>query len=109
MKQDEEAVSPVIGVILMVAITVVLAAIVFMMVSDLGEVEEKGPNLAIRSLGGGEYQVVDAPAGLAWEDFDVVGCDTVPTGVLSAGDRFSGCEDDAFIRHTDSGSLVWSA
>lgn len=93
----------------MVAITVVLAAIVFIMVTDLSDVEQRGPDLAIRSLGGGEYQVVDAPAGLAWEDFEVVGCDTVPSGVLSAGDRFSDCEDDAFIRHTDSGSLVWSA
>jgi flagellin-like protein len=33
---NEEAVSPVIGVILMVAITVVLAAVVFVLVSDLG-------------------------------------------------------------------------
>lgn len=36
-KNNEEAVSPVIGVILMVAITVVLAAVVFVLVSDLGD------------------------------------------------------------------------
>lgn len=36
-KQNDEAVSPVIGVILMVAITVVLAAVVFVLVSNLGE------------------------------------------------------------------------
>ncbi len=35
-KMEEDAVSPVIGVILMVAITVVLAAVVFVLVSDLG-------------------------------------------------------------------------
>ncbi len=35
-KNEEDAVSPVIGVILMVAITVVLAAVVFVLVSDLG-------------------------------------------------------------------------
>ncbi len=36
LRSQEEAVSPVIGVILMVAITVVLAAVVFVMVSDVG-------------------------------------------------------------------------
>ncbi|HUR25979.1 MAG TPA: archaellin/type IV pilin N-terminal domain-containing protein, partial [Candidatus Thermoplasmatota archaeon] len=36
-KQNDEAVSPVIGVILMVAITVVLAAVVFVLVSNLGK------------------------------------------------------------------------
>ncbi len=36
LRFQEEAVSPVIGVILMVAITVVLAAVVFVMVSDVG-------------------------------------------------------------------------
>jgi flagellin-like protein len=41
-KQNDEAVSPVIGVILMVAITVVLAAVVFVLVSNLS----KGANNA---------------------------------------------------------------
>lgn len=36
-KQNDEAVSPVIGVILMVAITVVLAAVVFVLVGNLTE------------------------------------------------------------------------
>lgn len=35
LNKEEDAVSPVIGVILMVAITVVLAAVVFMLVADL--------------------------------------------------------------------------
>ncbi|MBW3582501.1 MAG: type IV pilin N-terminal domain-containing protein [Euryarchaeota archaeon] len=45
---DEEAVSPVIAVILMVAITVVLAATVFVLVSDLGgDVGQSSPKLQL--------------------------------------------------------------
>lgn len=40
--QADEAVSPVIGVILMVAITVVLAAVVFVLVSNLSKTSDKG-------------------------------------------------------------------
>jgi len=43
---NEEAVSPVIGVILMVAITVVLAAVVFVLVSDLGGDTENTPTMS---------------------------------------------------------------
>lgn len=44
--RNEEAVSPVIGVILMVAITVVLAAVVFVLVSNLGKGSgQTAPNL----------------------------------------------------------------
>ena len=47
---EEEAVSPVIAVILMVAITVVLAATVFVLVNDLGKnVGQTGPSLGLVS------------------------------------------------------------
>lgn len=47
---DEEAVSPVIAVILMVAITVVLAATVFVLVNELGQdVGQTGPTLGMTS------------------------------------------------------------
>jgi flagellin-like protein len=44
-KQNDEAVSPVIGVILMVAITVVLAAVVFVLVSNLGKGTDAKPQV----------------------------------------------------------------
>ncbi len=48
--RDNEAVSPVIGVILMVAITVVLAAVVFVLVQQLGASGSNvGPNLGMQS------------------------------------------------------------
>ena len=46
-KQNDEAVSPVIGVILMVAITVVLAAVVFVLVSNLGKGSTSTPTFVL--------------------------------------------------------------
>jgi archaeal type IV pilus assembly protein PilA len=46
--RNEEAVSPVIGVILMVAITVVLAAVVFVLVSNLGKSSSSAPTFVVQ-------------------------------------------------------------
>lgn len=45
-KAEDEAVSPVVGVILMVAITVVLAAVVFVLVNNLGKGTSQKPNIS---------------------------------------------------------------
>ncbi|SDJ65124.1 type IV pilin [Natronorubrum texcoconense] len=42
--EDERAVSPVIGVILMVAITVILAAVIAAFVLDMGDMGDSAPN-----------------------------------------------------------------
>lgn len=47
LRKDEEAVSPVIGVILMVAITVILAAVIAAFVFGLGGTQEKAPTSSI--------------------------------------------------------------
>ncbi|MFA9502659.1 type IV pilin [Natrinema sp. H-ect1] len=46
--EDERAVSPVIGVILMVAITVILAAVIAAFVLDLGQGQEANPQAGIQ-------------------------------------------------------------
>ena len=46
-KGNDEAVSPVIGVILMVAVTVMLASLVLMFVFGMGKPDQKGPTAAI--------------------------------------------------------------
>src|SRR5574341_1826962 len=46
-RRDEEAVSPVIGVILMVAITVILAAVIAAFVFGLGGSTEKAPTASV--------------------------------------------------------------
>jgi len=81
--KNEEAVSPVIGVILMVAITVILAAVIAAFVFNLGGSQEKAPTASIVAanapdtsgvdmkiqhkggdlLKGGEYKVSIVPVG----------------------------------------------
>lgn len=53
---DDEAVSPVIGVILMVAITVILAAVIGTFVLNVGDVDERPPQTTI----GFEYDTGDS-------------------------------------------------
>lgn len=63
-KADEEAVSPVVGVILMVAITVVLAAVVFVLVNNLGKGSEKAPDMGFQVDNTARtIKVVKAPVG----------------------------------------------
>ncbi|NJD76025.1 MAG: type IV pilin [Candidatus Methanoperedens sp.] len=47
MKRCEEAVSPVIGVIMMVAVTVILAAVVAVFAFGLGSSDSKAPTVAV--------------------------------------------------------------
>jgi flagellin-like protein len=49
---DERAVSPVIGVILMVAITVILAAVIATFVTDLGSDQQQAPQASFSFEGG---------------------------------------------------------
>lgn len=109
MREDERAVSPVVGVILMVAITVVLAAIVFVLVNNLGKQSgEDRPDMAFTALNATVLQVVQAPTGLDWSDFTVTGCATIPTGAVDAGDRLEACGSTVTVRHVPSNSLVYS-
>lgn len=81
---DEEAVSPVIAVILMVAITVVLAATVFVLVSDLGgDVGQSSPKLQLvqdstSSATNVIIKVSDATRSASLVDYEIV--HTLPAG-----------------------------
>jgi flagellin-like protein len=74
---DDEAVSPVIAVILMVAITVVLAATVYVWVSGFGaQSSQPAKTVALTSasaLTGGAktYSVASAATGMKWSDITV--------------------------------------
>lgn len=107
MKPNDEAVSPVIGVILMVAITVVLAAIVFVLVTNLQPTVETAPDVAF-AADGTDIMVVKAPTGMDWADLEVTGCDTVPTGTVEAGDKLEVCGESVQVRHVPTNSLVYS-
>lgn len=109
LRQEEEAVSPVIGVILMVAITVVLAAVVYALVTGLGGGAEETPTVAMDEEDTGDWIVIRADKDLEWEDFTVSGCTTVPTGSMEAGDRLLGCSEFAVMTHDKSNAIVWRA
>ena len=119
---NDEAVSPVIGVILMVAITVVLAAVVFVLVSNLGEGSESAPNISFnKDSAEGTLTVVQAEDA-DWGDFTVSGCDSVDsdgdgvdtdtldstnTDKVDAGDFLSDCSGVVRITHRGTNSLVY--
>jgi len=58
-KRDEEAVSPVIGVILMVAITVILAAVIAAFVFGLSGSQQAAPTASITAANNPDTQAVD--------------------------------------------------
>jgi flagellin-like protein len=109
LRDDTKAVSPVIAVILMVAITVVLAATVFVLVTDIQAGNSKaGPQIAWRENQADDTLTVQqAPTGLNWTQFTVQGCTGVPTGTLDAGDTVTGCSGAVTVRHNPSNSLVY--
>jgi len=93
-KQTNRAVSPVIGVILMVAITVILAAVIGVFVLGFGESVSESPPQAQFSI---DYS--DGNATITHEGGDSVNTDDVYVNV--DGDRADGEESD-FV--TDFGS-----
>lgn len=109
-RENRFAVSPVIAVILMVAITVVLAATVFVLVSDLGNVNRPAPQISWAKDGAGRTLTVSSASDshLAWADFNVTGCTTVPTsGNVTAGNVISGCSGTVKIVHKPTNALVY--
>lgn len=100
LKQNDEGVSPVIGVILMVAITVVLAAVVWVMVSKLAQ--DSPAELTTLGIQRKEsplsYMVMSAPNDLTYQELTISGCAThKTTGVVLAGDSFTGCTSPLLI------------
>lgn len=122
-KQNDEAVSPVIGVILMVAITVVLAAVVFVLVSNLGEGSESAPNVSFNKDSAARTLTVVQAEDANWNDFTVDGClllddgdataesisNDVPSSTqkVSAGDALEVCSGTVRITHSGTNSLVY--
>ncbi len=99
--EDGEAVSAVIGVILMVAITVAIAATVYVYVSGMISAEDESKIIsAIKSSTDDlivTYKVTDADAGIPWSEVtvswengsaDIEGADTAG-GNIAVGDFFN--------------------
>jgi flagellin-like protein len=80
-RKDEEAVSPVIAIILMVAITVVLASVLYVWVmnlADTGEEAAEFPTITVtikRSVGEDENRMIFSHTGgdpIKWEDYRII-------------------------------------
>jgi flagellin-like protein len=97
---DDDAVSPVIGVILMVAITVILAAVIGAFVLNIGGNQETAPqnqfsfeynstnNVSVSHGGGGTLDASQLSLGNGWDASSASGplCDLHTGSGLSAGD-----------------------
>ncbi|RLF39490.1 MAG: hypothetical protein DRN21_03510 [Thermoplasmata archaeon] len=72
MLKDKTGVSPIIAIILMVAITVVLAATIYVWVSGFGGSGDQAPNLACNADSiTGKVTVADADKGLTWDKLNI--------------------------------------
>src|SRR6056297_2936084 len=98
---DDRAVSPVIGVILMVAITVILAAVIASFVLGLGDQGEPAPNQTVSSevsekslnfsvTGGDDF---DAGVATVNVEFTADGTTYSDTGIDLNGGSYSGNDD----------------
>lgn len=106
---DEDAVSPIVGTILLVAITIVMAGTAFLLVQEQSESVEGTPRVAFQSdhRGSGGTLTVAAVNGVVgtadWAQVQVVDSSTaactLPTGTLAAG---------GVVQCTSEGTLVLS-
>ena len=85
--EDERAVSPVIGVILMVAITVILAAVIAAFVLDLGQDTSADPSAGITFDDDGEDVTVQFNTDDRTEGQVFVHCDDVSGGLIDGAEE----------------------
>ena len=130
--KDKRAVSPVVGVILMVAITIVLAATIYIWISSMSSPATAAPSINLRGefeKDNGNYKlvltVVSVQGDAIWEDLQVTysvdGSDPQPVdissqnlgGLVQAGQQFEidglsgGQEVTVQIVHVPSNSVIY--
>jgi flagellin-like protein len=120
---DDDAVSPVIGVILMVAITVILAAVIGAFVLNIGGNQETAPqnqfdfeysnngnNVSVSHGGGGTLDANQLALSSVW---DTTECQLVGGSGLSAGDVIVNNSTTTSCAHgADSGEtleITWTS
>ena len=107
LQKDEAAVSPVVGVILMVAIAVVLATVVFVLVNNLSGQPESTPRIDFQK-DTDSLMVVQADAA-DWTDVEVNGCTAPEEGPVTAGDVLTDCTGSVTVVYVPSNALIYSA
>jgi len=122
--EDGEAVSAVIGVILMVAITVAIAATVYVYVSGITSTEDESKLISAIQESTNDlsvtYKVTDADAGIAWANVEVswingsgsVTGDDTTSGNIEVGDFFTITFDENGTYTADlifDGNIIWTS
>lgn len=107
--RDEHAVSPVIAVILMVAITVVLAATVFVLVSDIGGKNPPAAQITWNKDVSAKTLTVSSAADshYHWSDMTVTGCTAPTTGNVTAGNTLTACAGHVKISYKPANALIY--
>ena len=119
--KDKKAVSPVVGVILMVAITIVLAATIYVWVAGMSSPAATAPSINLRGTFSSDgstltLTVVSVQGDAKWSDLQVTvsdGSANYPTtGLVKAGDQititgYSGTEITVQIVHVPSNSIIY--
>ena len=116
IEADARAISAVTAVILIVAITVAIAATVYVYTSGiLGGGQDKTPNIAFRKeiTPTKRLVIVSTDPGLTWGQFTVVGSSTnhLPTDPVRAGDVLvldmsGGYNNEMSVRHIATNTLT---
>ena len=105
--EEEEAVSAVIGVILMVAITVAIAATVYVYVSGMitGGAEDTPDFSFMQDKSGGTITVVTVSENTSWYTMQIVGSATFDKAAdpwVTPGDRLTACSGIVSISYDNS-------
>ncbi|MEM1514363.1 MAG: archaellin/type IV pilin N-terminal domain-containing protein [Candidatus Thermoplasmatota archaeon] len=127
--KNKAGVSPIIAIILMVAITVVLAATIYVWVSGFGGGGSKSISMSITQLNGADgnadvtFRVDSVSQGARWENIEyktnastsfqsITGSDEDGDGVIDAGETFDITGNEAYpggtltIRDKTSNSVI---
>ena len=100
-EKNEEAVSPVIGVILMVAITVILAAVIAAFVFNLGGSQVKAPTASIVAANNPDTQTIDLK--ISHKGGDLLKAGEYKISVVNASDA---SPPDYVISNSSSGEFA---
>ena len=111
---EDEAVSAVIGVILMVAITVAIAATVYVYVSGMiGTGADTAPNISFvkdedDTTTGSTYGtlMVASAQNATWANIAIVGGDTPAGTYVTAGDKINVTASSVTIRYVPTNTLL---
>lgn len=112
--KEQRAVSPVIGVILMVAITVILAAVIATFVMDIGDLDKGAPNAQFEWESDGSTYTVTHTSGEDIEEGDIT-IQGITTGSddssdwASSGSTITAGDSVELDPDGDAVTIVWEA